>query len=238
MIIFDYGQTLVAEEKFDGVKGTAAVLKHAVENKYNLTPEQVQEEANSINQELKRFDPVARVQNTVEIPNHMFTGYLYESLGIKIDLSSEEIDRIFWDAASPGQPTKGLPELLSFLYDNHIRTAVLSNITYAGSVVSERINHLIPDNHFEFILPTSDYLFRKPHTRIFNLALEKAGLKAEDVWYVGDNYACDIVGARNTGLFPIWYKGAVDFKQDDHDDVLTIMAWTELEKYVLSCIAD
>ena len=49
MILFDYGQTLVAEEPFDGIKGTTAVLKHAIENKYNLTPEQVQTEANKIN---------------------------------------------------------------------------------------------------------------------------------------------------------------------------------------------
>ncbi len=229
MIIFDYGQTLVAEEPFDGIKGTVAVMRHAVENKYNLTPEQVQEEANRINQELKRFDPATRAQNTVEIPNHMFTGYLYESLGIKIDLSAEEIDRIFWDAASPGKPTEGLPEFLEYLYEHQIRTAVLSNITYAGSVVSERINRLFPNNHFEFILATSEYLFRKPHTRIFKLALKKAGLKPEDAWYVGDNYACDIVGARNTGMFPIWYKGAVDFAQEDHEDVLTIMSWEELK---------
>lgn len=41
MILFDYGQTLVAESKFDGVRGTAAVLQHAVRNKYNLSAEQV-----------------------------------------------------------------------------------------------------------------------------------------------------------------------------------------------------
>lgn len=27
MILFDYGQTLIAEQKFDGVKGTEAVLQ-------------------------------------------------------------------------------------------------------------------------------------------------------------------------------------------------------------------
>ena len=27
MILFDYGQTLVNEQKFDGIKGTEAVLK-------------------------------------------------------------------------------------------------------------------------------------------------------------------------------------------------------------------
>lgn len=29
MILFDYGQTLIAEQRFDGIKGTAAVLQHA-----------------------------------------------------------------------------------------------------------------------------------------------------------------------------------------------------------------
>ena len=41
MIIFDYGQTLVAEQKFDGVSGIRAVLQYATKNKYNLTAEQV-----------------------------------------------------------------------------------------------------------------------------------------------------------------------------------------------------
>ena len=27
-----------------------------------------------------------------------------------------------------------------------------------------------------------------------------------------------MVGARNAGLTPIWYKGAMDFEQEDHDD--------------------
>ena len=41
MILFDYGQTLVNEVSFDGVKGTEAVLKYAVKNKYNKTAEEV-----------------------------------------------------------------------------------------------------------------------------------------------------------------------------------------------------
>ena len=36
MILFDYGQTLINEKPFDGVKGTEAVLKYATANKYNL----------------------------------------------------------------------------------------------------------------------------------------------------------------------------------------------------------
>ena len=70
----------------------------------------------------------------------MFTPYLYESQGIEIPLSIEEIDKIFWDAASPGVPTDGIESFLIFLRENKIRTGVISNIVYAQSIVSGRIN--------------------------------------------------------------------------------------------------
>ena len=50
MILFDYGQTLIAE-KFDGLKGTEAVLRYATRNKYHLSAEQVQAKADEINRE-------------------------------------------------------------------------------------------------------------------------------------------------------------------------------------------
>jgi len=135
MILFDYGQTLVNEVSFDGVKGTEAVLKYAVKNKYNKTAEEVQNYANQLNKEIGRFDPEKRHLFQYEIPNYMFTRYLYESQGIEIDLSPEEIDSIFWDAAAPAIPTNGIDEFLTFLKHQDIRTAVISNISYSGNAV-------------------------------------------------------------------------------------------------------
>ncbi len=229
MILFDYGQTLVDEQLFDGVKGTEAVLKYAVKNKYNKCAEEVQAYANQLNRELGRIDPEKRHLFQVEVPNHMFTKYLYESQGIEIGLSSEEIDGVFWNAAAPGKPTKGIKEFLTFLKEKQIRTGVISNISYCGNVVAKRINGCIPDNDFEFIIATSEYLYRKPNKRIFELALEKAELQAEDVWYIGDQYQCDIVGAKEAGLFPVWYTGAIDMKYELREDVLTIRDWKELK---------
>jgi len=234
MILFDYGQTLINEEKFNGVKGTEAVLRYTVENKYKLSAAQVQEEAEKINKELGRFDPMKRHLFQVEVPNHMFTSYLYGSLGISLSLTSEQIDKVFWDAAAPGSPTKGIEGFLEYLHQNGIRTGVISNISFAGRVVENRINEVIPNNHFEFILATSEYMYRKPNKRIFELALEKAELKACDVWYIGDQYECDIVGARNVGIFPVWYLGASDmpYKKEDYEkavDVKQVRAWEELQ---------
>lgn len=228
MILFDYGQTLVNEQSLDGVKGTEAVLKFAIKNKYNKTAEEVQDYANRLNQELGRFDPEKRHLFQVEVPNAMFTNYLYESQGIEIALSSEEMDSVFWDAASPGEPTEWIGELLAFLKKNKIRTGVISNISYCGNAVTKRIHDCIPEHDFEFIIATSEYMYRKPNRHIFELALEKADLQAEEVWYIGDQYQCDIVGAKEAGLFPVWYMGAIDMKYNPKEDILTIANWKEL----------
>ena len=100
MILFDYGQTLIAK-KFDGVKGTEAVLKYATKNKYNLNAAQVQ---------------------------------------------------------------------------------------------------------------------------------EKADLAPEDVWYIGDQYECDVKGALSAGLFPVWYTGAIDLPYIEDKNILTVNSWKELRQ--------
>lgn len=232
MILFDYGQTLVAESKFDGVRGTAAVLQHAVRNKYNLSAEEVQARANEINQEFGRFDPKKRHLFQIEIPNTMFTPYLYESLGIEIALTNAEIDTVFWDAAAPGSATEGVEDFLKFLKKREIRTGVISNISYAPSVVAARINRLLPENAFEFILTSSNYIFRKPHRRIFDLALEKADLRPDEVWYIGDQYECDVKGALNAGLYPVWYIGAIDLPYREDRSILTVTDWNALKPLI------
>ena len=239
MILFDYGQTLIAEQKFDGVKGTEAVLQYAARNKYHLSAEQVQAKANEFKREYReemhsigRFDPEKRHLFQIEIPNTMFTPYLYESQGIEIALSNSEIDTVFWNAAAPGMPTEGIKDFLAYLKNKGIRTGVISNISYASSVVAERINRLLPENAFEFIITSSNYIFRKPNKRIFDLALEKAGLEPDEVWYIGDHYECDVKGALNAGLLPIWYIGAIDLPYTEDTNILMVKTWNEIERYM------
>ena len=232
MILFDYGQTLIAEQKFDGIKGTEAVLQYATRNKYHLSAEQVQAKANEINQELGRFDPEKRHLFQIEIPNTMFTPYLYESQGIEIALSNSEIDTVFWNAAAPGAPTEGIKDFLEYLKNKGIRTGVISNISYAPSVVAERINRLLPENTFEFMITSSNFMFRKPNKRIFDLVLEKAELQPDEVWYIGDQYECDVKGSLHAGLLPVWYIGAIDLPYVEDKNIPTAKTWSEIKQYL------
>lgn len=60
------------------------------------------------------------------------------------------------------------------------------------------------------------------------MALEKAGLQPDEVWYIGDHYECDVKGALNAGLQPVWYIGAIDLPYAEDKNILTVANWTEL----------
>jgi len=45
--------------------------------------------------------------------------------------------------------------------------------------------------------------YEKPHPKIFEEALRRAGTKPAETIHVGDSYEADVVGARNAGITPI-----------------------------------
>lgn len=236
MILFDYGQTLIAEETYNGLSGTEALMKYAVSNPHGYTAEDVNAEADRLNREIGRGDMKTRHLFQIEVPNRIFSAFLYGSMGIKLSLTADEIDRIFWDAASPGAPTDGIEDFLDFLARESIRTGVISNISYSGKVVSERINRMLPRSRFEFIIATSEYTFRKPNRHIFDLAAETAGTAPENIWYIGDSYECDVVGSKNAGMFPVYYSGAsANARRACPDEtVLSVDSWAALQSILES----
>lgn len=96
--------------------------------------------------------------------------------------------------------------------------------------IKKRIRELLPGHSFEFILATSEYLFRKPDRRIFEMALKKAQLAPEEVWYIGDSYECDVLGAGNAGIFPVWYVGATARPVEQREDVWMVRDWDEIRE--------
>ncbi len=97
-------------------------------------------------------------------------------------------------------------KMLDYINVKGIRSAVISNLLWSGEALTERLNRLLPNNRFEFVITSSDYMFRKPNRLLFELALRKAGLDSKDVWYCGDNPQADVEGSAQVGIFPVWYQ--------------------------------
>lgn len=230
MIIFDYGQTLVNEKPFDGLKGTEAVLHEAAKNPNNISAEEIQRFADELSKDIGKYEADFEKQPVFEIHIHIFQNYLYEYFSIELIKSRLEVESIFGNAALDGEPTKNIKDFLDFLDNSKIRTSVISNIAFSGDMLKSFINRHIPTNKFEFVIASSEYIFRKPHKRIFELALRKAKLDPCDVWYIGDNAVCDVDGAADCGIFTVWYKGAISKsnKYTPKRNCLDISDWNEL----------
>jgi putative hydrolase of the HAD superfamily len=220
LILFDYGQTIIEENGFDSLKGNQALLDCAVRNPNHVTAAQVQELADELSRDmLGAFNAQNRNDQPLELTGYAFNNYLYDYLEIEFSLTPEERQWVFWNNSASGRPSRNIENILEYLHQSGIRTAVVSNIMQSTECLRRRINELLPENHFEFIIASSDYLFRKPHHRIFELALKKAKVPADKVWFCGDNLHCDIEGAYKAGMKPLWYPTYVDANDGMHTDV-------------------
>jgi putative hydrolase of the HAD superfamily len=62
------------------------------------------------------------------------------------------------------------------------------------------------EQYFDFILTSAACSYRKPHPRIFELALAHWGYMPDEIAMVGDRLDADIGGARPLGIYTIWIK--------------------------------
>ena len=202
MILFDYGDTLLAEPGWDSFRATEELMCYAVRNPRGLTWKQVHAFTYDLWSEV--CGPARHIDR--EIHEHQFMRLAYGLLQIEFSIPVEEQSRIFFEAAHSIVPLPHIEEVLAYLAARNIRTGVVSNISEAGDVLSARIGRYLPGSAFEFVIASSEYGVRKPDPLIFQLALAKAGLPPEDIWFCGDNPRCDVEGAHGLGMFPVWYE--------------------------------
>ena len=186
MILFDYGHTLLYEPGFDARRCEEAAFAYITRNPQNLNVRQIYAEVQKL---FAQFHESRN--NGIEIHEWQFMRLIYEYLGIQFCISYPELEEIEWNAASKGAVMPHVEAMLDYLNKSGIRTAVISNIGWSGQALTNRINRLLPDNQFEFIIASSEYAIRKPNKMLFELALRKAGLSAKQVWYCGDSITYD-----------------------------------------------
>lgn len=68
------------------------------------------------------------------------------------------------------------------------------------------------DRYFAFGFTAADVGTMKPHRAMFDAALERAGVAADDAVHVGDQPIDDVQGAKDAGMHTIWFNpdGATD----------------------------
>jgi putative hydrolase of the HAD superfamily len=229
-VIFDLGDTILHQEWLSFVAGNKKLLEFA-ENTPDLTAEEVQLFADEINEEVQRI----RDGSMFEFSVQSFQRLVYESLNISFTISPYEMEREFWNAGVIYSPSEGIIDVLDTLEKTRINTGILSNSGFTGAVLEEELARHNLAHRFSFLISSIDYGFRKPHKRLFQIAVRKMNLEPQDIWFVGDKLEYDIRGAIDSGLYPVWYNP--EEKPGEIDgEYLEVRSWHEFrEKIEVLC---
>ena len=151
MILFDNGGTLMTvDPDFDSLRVTRAIIPHIIKNPLELTAEQIDL---SVQEVFREIQPLRAAG--FELHEWMLAKLAYGRLGIEFDISMAEFERIIWDEMSPGAITPNIDKLIDYLNTVGIRTGVVSNVVFSGQALSDRLNRLITNNEFEFVIASS-----------------------------------------------------------------------------------
>lgn len=233
MIIFDYGHTLLYEPDWDPRRGDEELFKHISKNPDNVTVDDYMEIINEVYGQVMKV----RENENCDFSAAVADRTVSDLLNIEFSLTPLEREIVFWTAAAKGALMPDSDKMLDYLNEKGIRTGVISNLVWSGEALRNKFERLLPNNKFEFVITSSDYMFRKPSKVLFDIALNKAGLPPEKVWYCGDNPIADVEGAANAGIFPVWYDNDTDFSRDTKErfktpqcEHLHIKNWNEMIK--------
>lgn len=91
-------------------------------------------------------------------------------------------------------------ESKQFFQECPVPIYIVSNIDRGDILEAIKFHRLNPQGVFT----SEDAKSYKPRNEIFELALSKTGLNAEDVLHIGDSLSSDVKGAYNAGIKPIW----------------------------------
>ena len=150
--------------------------------------------------------------------------------GMKVNVTDLQIKQLSIDyidhLPNHNHLLEGTMEILDYLHPNyklHIITNGFKEVQHKKMESSGILKY------FKTVTTSEDVGVKKPHRRIFEVALENAEAKVEESIMIGDNMEADVQGAKNFGMQAIFYNYyKTKFSTDQHQ----VMQMKELTRYL------
>ncbi|MFA5975423.1 MAG: HAD family hydrolase [Elusimicrobiota bacterium] len=126
----------------------------------------------------------------------------FEKLGLKDPKQAIAVAAAFWKPSE--RILRRNRRILENLSYHGIRLGIISNFYGNIETLCREFRFF---SHLKVILDSAVVGMYKPDPKIFSFALEKLGLPAEQVAFVGDSFERDIVPAKSIGMRTYWLIG-------------------------------
>ncbi len=191
-VIFDLDGTLLDREKS---------VQLFISNQYKR-----------MNKELGHIDQSTYMDRFIELEKHgyVWKDKVYQQLIREFDITEMSWEQLLEDYlthfAVQCTPFPHLTAMLEELKSSHILLGMITN-GYT-EFQSGNIEALGIKEYFDTILISEKEDLRKPDKRIFERALERLGVKAEQALFIGDHPLNDVEASAEAGMISVWKRNA------------------------------
>jgi len=175
-----------------------------------------------------------KAQEMVEIPLERVLENILGKAGCRVDegLVQDGLELFYGALKEDRSLIPGTLEMLERVRDRGYGVGLISDVAWGlpSEYPMRDIRHYGLDRFFDDMIFSTDVGLRKPHPRLFKLALFNLGADVEGSMYVGNSLQADIKGAKNVGLKAVLKKSG--YFQPDSSIVPdeTVDGWEDLDE--------
>lgn len=129
------------------------------------------------------------------------------SRGMGHRLSPQQAEEVAWLYYEPlsrcARLEEGLLQLLAEFRGRGLAMGIISNTFVPGPVLDRHLASLGLLEFFPTRVYSCDVRYRKPHSRIFHIALRELALAPRESLFVGDSLQADVAGACRVGMISV-----------------------------------
>ncbi|MDT8718460.1 HAD family hydrolase [Clostridium sp. 19966] len=209
-IVFDLFDTLIHDVKFDFSSGLLYLHEDILSKGTDKAEfldyastywKELYDKRDENNSELAFDDEILDFKNKYGFKEYFHLEQILFNCALKMNITE-----LFDDTISTLEQLKSL----------EIPVYLLSNSIFKKNVMKKFINQYDLEKYFMDIYFSADYKIRKPHKDLFQIVFDKIkqydnSIEMGQVYFIGDNFKADVLGAKNFGFTPVF----INRKQDE-----------------------
>jgi len=208
-VLFDLGHTLIdyyCDWKGPEMRGISRI--HDLVSQALANPPEKEEFVQYLSGALESARE-RKEKELIEIPLIDLMGQCLQRYGCDSEEVLIESLNIFYGVLLEDRKlVEGAPELLARLKDEGYGIGLVSDVAWGlpSDYPMKDIRFYKMDEYFDDFVFSTDVGIRKPHPRMFKIALSNIDSSAGEAVFIGNNLYCDVKGAQGVGMKAILKK--------------------------------